>query len=338
MARRDVTAAFHKRRLNFVILGKQEDEGTSDTIVLAHLDLDRRLATLISIPRDTWVAIPHHGHQKINSAYGYGGPALTARIIGELTGAHIDSTLTVDPAGAKQIVDAMGGLNVDVERDMDYDDRHGNLHIHFKRGEQFLGGGAVMEYMRFRHDAESDFGRMRRQQQVIRQIVKQLGEPQNWGKLPHVVDVARKDIATPLTDAQLRALVELYRGVPADNVRAFTLPGRSDFVGDAAVVLIDERWAKIVGQLVCANADPPQSTVLVVNATGQTALTKTVVGALRGGGWNVATFVDEPTKARSEIVGSDGAAHALARTFDPVPHRAGHATVLRLGRDARPST
>jgi len=338
LAQRDVAAAFHKRRLNFVILGKQEDEGTTDTIVLAHLDLDRRLATLVSIPRDTWVAVPHHGHQKINSAYGFGGPALTAQIIGGMTGAHIDSTLTVDPAGAKQIVDAMGGLNIDVERAMNYDDYHGNLHIHLKKGEQYLGGGAVMQYMRFRHDAESDFGRMRRQQQVIRQIIKQLGEPQNWSKLPHLVDVARKDVATPLSDPQLRALVELYRGVPSDNVRAFTLPGHPDIVGDASVILVDERWAKIVGKIACGSTDPPQDAVLVSNATGDPTLTKTVVGALRGGGWNVATFVDEPIRTVSEVVGRDGAAHNLAQTFGPLPHRDGRATVLRLGRDVRPGS
>ncbi|GAC1311511.1 MAG: hypothetical protein NVSMB21_21050 [Vulcanimicrobiaceae bacterium] len=306
--------------------------------MLAHLDLDRRLATLVSIPRDTWVAIPHHGHQKINSAYGYGGAALTAKIVGELTGTHIDSTLAVDPSGVKQIVDAMGGLNVNVERDMDYDDVHGNLHIHLKRGEQFLIGGHVMEYMRFRHDAESDFGRMRRQQQVIRQIVKQLGEPQNWGKLPHLVDVARKDVTTPLGDAQLRALVELYRGVPGDNVRTFTLPGRPAYVGDASVILIDERWAKLIGSLVAAGDAPPASAVLVSNATGDPKLTKTVVGALRGGGWNVATFVDEPTRATSEVIGTGPAAHALARAFQPIAHRAGRSTVLRLGTDLLPST
>lgn len=306
--------------------------------MLAHLDLDRRLATLISIPRDTWVAIPHHGHQKINSAYGYGGAALTAKIVGDLIGTHVDSTITIDPAGAKGIVDAMGGLNVAVERDMDYDDNAGNLHIHLKAGEQYLRGGAVMAYMRFRHDAESDFGRMRRQQQVIRQIVKQLGEPQNWPKLPHLVDVARKDVSTPLSDVQLRALVELYRGVPADNVRAFTLPGRSDFVGDASVVLVDARWAKIVGALACGPADPPQGVVLVANATGDPALTKLVVGALRGGGWNVVTFVDEPPKSKSDVSGSDAAARLLARTFSPIVHRSARATVLRLGSDDRPAT
>jgi len=338
LANRDVAAAFHKHRLNLVILGKQEDEGTTDTVILAHVDLDRRIATLVSIPRDTWVAIPHHGHQKINSAYGYGGSALTAKLIGDLTGAHIDSTLTVDPNGAKQLVDALGGLNINVEHTMDYDDNYGDLHIHLKKGEQYLDGGQVMHYMRFRHDAESDFGRMRRQQQVLRQIVKTLGYPQNWPKIPRLVTLVRKDVATQLSDAQLRALVELYRGVPPDNVRTFTLPGRAAFVGDASVVLVDERWAKIVGTLVCAPASPPQDVVLVANATGESDLSKTVVGALRGGGWNVQTFIDEPVKSASEIVGESKAAHVLSKAFGSLPHRPGRNTILRLGVDARPST
>ncbi len=286
VAERDIAAAFHKRRLNFLILGAQEDEGNTDTIILAHLDLDHRLATLVSIPRDTWVPIPHHGHQKINSAYGYGGAQLTARIVGELTGTHVDATLAVDPRGAKQLVDALGGLNIDVEHEMDYDDNYGDLHIHLKKGEQYLDGGQTLEYMRFRHDIESDFGRMRRQQQVVHQIVKTVGEPQNWSKIPRIVALARKDVQTSLSDAQLQALVELYRGVPPDNVRSFTIPGRAAFVGDASVVLIDERWAKLVGTLACGPVDPPQDTVLVANATGDPTLSKRIVGALRGGGWN----------------------------------------------------
>ncbi len=338
LANRDVAAAFHKRRLNLVILGKQEGEGTTDTILLAHVDLDRRIATLVSVPRDTWVAIAHHGHQKLNSAYGYGGSALTAKIVGDLTGAHIDSTLTIDPIGAKQLVDALGGLNIDVEHKMDYDDNYGDLHIHLKKGEQYLDGGQVMHYMRFRNDIESDFGRMRRQQQVLRQIVKTLGEPQNWPKVPRLVKLVRKDVSTPLSDAQLTALVELYRGVPADNVRTFTLPGRPAVVGDASVVLVDERWAKIVGTLVCAPADPPQDVVLVANASGLSDLSKTVVGALRGGGWNVQTFIDEPVKAASEVVGQTAAAHSLSLAFGSLPHRPGRTTILRLGADARPST
>jgi len=336
LAQRDVTSAFHKRRLNFLVLGTQEDEGTTDTVILAHLDLDRRIATLISVPRDAWVPIPGHGHQKINAAYAYGGGPLTARLVGNLTGAHVDATIAIDPSGAKQIVDAMGGLNIDVERDMDYDDNFGNLHIHLKKGEQFLGGGGVLEYMRFRHDSESDFGRMRRQQQVLHEIVRELGAPQNWPKIPRLIALARKDVRTPLSDAQLQALVELYRGVPADNIRTLTLPGRADFVGDASVVLVDDWWAKIIGSLVCAPQDPPPGVVIVANATGVPSISATVVSALRGGGWDVRTSIDEPATLLSVVTGSGLAAQRLASMFSTFERRPGKETVLKLGTSAIP--
>jgi len=338
LAQRDVGAAFHRRRLNVLVVGDQADEGTTDTIVLVHLDLDRRTGTLMSIPRDTWVAVPHHGHMKLNSAFSFGGADATARVVSALIGVPIDATLAIDPQGAKQIVDAMGGLNVNVETDMNYDDNFGDLHIHLKQGEQYLTGGGVMQYMRFRHDAESDFGRMRRQQQVMREIIKELGRPQNWPKVPRLVALARADVKTSLSDAQLQALVELYRGVPQDNVRTLTLPGRPDMVGDASVVVADERWAHIIGALLFSKNDPPQDIVLVSNATGTPAFGTTVVGALRGGGWNVATFIEEPQKKSSEVVGTSAAAKALGKTFDLTPRQAGSSTILRLGTDALPST
>ena len=336
LAQHDIASAFHRRRLNVLVVGDQADEATTDTIVLAHLDLERRTGTLMSVPRDTWVAVPHHGHMKINSAYAFGGADGTAHAVTALTGVPIDATLAVDPQGAKQIVDAIGGLNINVETDMNYDDNYGNLHIHLKKGEQFLTGGGVMQYMRFRHDAESDFGRMRRQQQVMREIVRELGQPQNWPKVPRLIALARADVKTSLNDAQLQALVELYRGVPQDNVRTLTLPSRPDTVGDASVVIVDDRWAHIIGTLLFGKNDPPQDVVLVSNATGAPAFGTTVVGALRGGGWNVATFIDEPLKKSSEIVGTSRAATALGKTFALTPHK-GSATILRLGTDVLPA-
>jgi LCP family protein required for cell wall assembly len=339
LAQHDVGSAFHRRRLNVLVVGDQADEATTETIVLVHLDLDRRTGTLMSIPRDTWVSIPHHGHMKINSAYAFGGAGATAHAVTALLGVPIDATLDVDPQGAKQIVDAMGGLNVNVEINMDYDDNYGDLHIHLKKGEQYLTGGGVMQYMRFRHDAESDYGRMRRQQQVMREIVKELGEPQNWPKVPRLVALARADVKTSLNDAQLQALVELYRGVPQDNVRTLTLPSRPDTIGDASVVIADDRWAHIIGRLLFDRSDPPQDVVLVSNATGTSDFGATVVGALRGGGWNVATFIDEPPKKSSEVVGATPAAAALGKTFSLTPRKTGSSgTVLRLGTDALPET
>jgi LCP family protein required for cell wall assembly len=335
-ASRDVAAAFGKHRLNILILGNQAEEGTSDTLILSHLDLDRHTATLVSIPRDAWVRVPHHGSMKINSVIGAGGAKLAARVVSAMTGATIDATMVVAPEGAKQLVDAMGGVNVDVEKTMDYDDNYGDLHIHLKKGEQFLSGGQVLGYMRFRHDEEGDFGRMRRQQQVVRVIAHEMAEPAQWAKLPRLIALARKDVQTQLTDKQLAALVETYRSVGSGDLRTLTLPASYGWVGDTSVVFVDRRWARFVGEILCSSKAPPQDVVLVANATGLSKVDKVIVGALRGGGWNVQTFVDEPTVFASEIVGSTPSADRLRHVFRIVKQRAGRATVLKLGSDLRP--
>jgi LCP family protein required for cell wall assembly len=335
IALKSVDSEFHSRKLNVLLLGYQGDEGNSDTLILAHLDIERRTATLMSIPRDTWISIPKHGQERINAAIGIGGPALSARVVSALAGVPIDATIAVRPEGAKQLVDALGGLNVDVERDMDYDDNNGNLHIHLKKGEQYLTGGQVLGYIRFRHDVESDWGRLRRQQQVLKDLIDQLSQPQNWAKLPRLLDFARKDIQTTLSDAQLATLLEVYRGTPDDNIRTFTLPGRAAFVGDASVVLVDERWAHIIGRLLFTKNDPPQDDVLVANATGVSDWNKIVVAALRGGGWNVSTFVDQPTRHRTVVIGRTQAAQTLSDVF-ATRFRPGKRTTLVIGVDYAP--
>ncbi|MBV8284013.1 MAG: LCP family protein, partial [Candidatus Eremiobacteraeota bacterium] len=229
--------SFGRSKLNLLLLGYQDDEATTDTVVLAHLDVDRQTATLVSIPRDTWVPVPGAGMQKINAAYAYGGAKSTAKVVSALLGGiPIDATIALQPEGASQIVDAIGGLNVDVDESMDYDDNNGALHIHLKKGEQYLTGSQVVGYIRFRHDATGDFGRVKRQQQILKNMMDQLSQPQNWAKLPRIMQFARKDMSTSLSDQQLLALLEIYRNVPDDNVRTFTLPSKVGWVGDASVV------------------------------------------------------------------------------------------------------
>lgn len=336
IATRSADTAFGSHKLNILVLGYQNDEANSDTVLLTHLDIDRRTATLMSIPRDTWVAIPGHGHEKLNAAIGYGGPKLSAEIVSSLVGVPIDSTVAMQPSGAKELVDAMGGLNVNVEHDMDYDDNNGDLHIHLKKGLQHLNGGQVLGYIRFRHDIESDWGRVRRQQQVLKNIMDQMSDPKHWTRVPRLLELARKDMKTNLNNEQLAALVEIYRGVPDDNIRTITMPGKGATVGDASVVLIDRHWAKIFGRLLFTKDEPPQDEVLVANATGVTDWNKTVVAALRGGGWNVQTFVDQPAKAQSRILGTTAAGHMLAIIFPTVQHIAAKKTALVLGLDLAP--
>ncbi|MBV8155616.1 MAG: LCP family protein [Candidatus Eremiobacteraeota bacterium] len=330
--------SFGRSKLNLLLLGYQDDEATTDTVVLAHLDVDRQTATLVSIPRDTWVPVPGAGMQKINAAYAYGGAKSTAKVVSALLGGiPIDATIALQPEGASQIVDAIGGLNVDVDESMDYDDNNGALHIHLKKGEQYLTGSQVVGYIRFRHDATGDFGRVKRQQQILKNMMDQLSQPQNWAKLPRIMQFARKDMSTSLSDQQLLALLEIYRNVPDDNVRTFTLPSKVGWVGDASVVFADRRWAKLVGDLLFRGVDPPQDEVLVANASGNADVDKTVIGALRGAGWNVPTFVDQPVRSTSYVVGETPAAQLLSKTF-AAGLRAGKKTTLVLGSDLAPDT
>jgi LCP family protein required for cell wall assembly len=329
---------FGAEKLNVLILGYQDDEATTDTIVLGHLDVARRTATLVSIPRDTWVPIPGQGSQKINAAFAYGGVQSSALAVSNLMGGiPIDATIALQPEGAAQIVDAMGGLNVHVDEDMDYDDHNGQLHIHLKKGEQYLTGSQVVGYIRFRHDASSDFGRMHRQQQVLHLLMNQLSQPQNWAKLPRLLRLARRDIKTSLSDQKLASLLEIYRNVPEDNIRSFTLPSKAGWMGDASVVFADQRWAKAIGKLLFTKSEPPQDDVLVSNATGNKDLDKTIIPALRGGGWNVPTFVDQPMRPASLTTGTSVAAQALSRTF-ATPLRSGAKTTLLIGTDLSPDT
>lgn len=338
IAQRTAQSAFGAKTLNVLLLGYQDDEATTDTVVLAHLDVARQAATLVSIPRDTWVPISGHGNQKINAAYAFGGAPSTAKAVSALMGGiPIDATIALQPEGAAQIVDAIGGLNVNVDETMDYDDNNGQFHVHLKKGEQYLTGSQVLGYIRFRHDVASDYGRMRRQQQVLKLLMDQLSQPQNWAKLPRILQFAHKDMVTPLSNSQLIALLEIYRNVPDENVRTFTLPSKPGWVGDASVVFVDARWAKLIGGLLFKKMDPPQDAVLVANATGNPDVDKTVIAALRGAGWNVPTYVDQPARAASYVVGDTAAAQLLAKTF-AAGLRSGRSTTLVIGSDNAPDT
>jgi LCP family protein required for cell wall assembly len=329
---------FGDEELNLLLLGYQDDEETTDTIILAHLDVGRRTATLVSIPRDTWIGIPGEGHQKINAAYAFGGAKSTANVVSRLMGGiPIDATIALQPQGASQIVDAIGGLNVDVDEDMDYDDNAGDLHIHLKKGEQYLTGSQVAGYIRFRHDALSDFARVKRQREVLKDMLNQISQPQNWAKLPRIMHFVHKDVQTTLNEQQMLALLEIYRNVPEDNIRSFTLPVKVGWVGDASVVFADRRWAKWIGRLLFMKTDPPQGSVVVANATGNADFDKTIVGALRGAGWNVPTFVDQPVKANSVVVGASPAARVLAQTF-ATTLEPGAKTTFVIGSDLAPDT
>lgn len=178
---RPVKPAETATAMNVLILGSdsRDPESTSgsrsDTIMLAHVSADKSSAQVVSIPRDTWLTIPKDGkghggtNAKINAAYAWGGTSLMIRTVEQFAKVRIDHVLVIDFAGFTQIVDAIGGIDIDVESGFT------SIHPpyrHFSAGRQHLNGVEALDYSRQRKQfAHGDFSRIEHQQQVIKAIM-----------------------------------------------------------------------------------------------------------------------------------------------------------------------
>ncbi|MBV8264031.1 MAG: LCP family protein, partial [Candidatus Eremiobacteraeota bacterium] len=163
---------FGKPGLRVLVMGLDENWTDSDvaytagartdTLIGVNIDLANKQINVLSIPRDLWVYIPKSGYGKINEAYGDGGPErVESTVVKNLGTPAFDNYVVLRLDATKNIINALGGIDVDVEKDMDYDDTWGHLHIHLKKGLHHLNGDEAVGYIRFRHDPEGDFGRMR---------------------------------------------------------------------------------------------------------------------------------------------------------------------------------
>ena len=147
-------------------------DGRSDTIMLLHLDADRKHAYLISFPRDMWVSVPGHGTTKINAAYSYGGSKLMAQTVNRLTGIEIDHAAIVDFSGFADLTAAVGGVtvtNTQAFRTHGYD---------YPKGKIKISGKKALWFVRDRHDlADGDFDRAANQRKVVKALAAKIASP-----------------------------------------------------------------------------------------------------------------------------------------------------------------
>lgn len=183
-----------------LVLGVDQGRGRADSSILAILDPDTQRIALVSIPRDTYVQIPGHGWDKLAHAYAFGGVPLARETVSLLLDIPINNYVSIDFAGFRQIVDALGGVDIEVEQSMHYDDPVEDLHIHFEPGSYHMDGKTALEYARYRSD--SDLQRAQRQQDVIRAVLDKAVQPANVGRLPALIRSAFQATETDLSIAQ----------------------------------------------------------------------------------------------------------------------------------------
>lgn len=189
---------------NIVVMGVDErngDTGRSDTLFVVMMDPKSNNVSLLSIPRDTMVKIPGRGWDKINHAFAFGGHKLTEQTVEEFLGIQINNYVVIDFRGFKDLVDAIGGIDIDVEKDMYYEDPYDNLVIDLQKGRQHLDGKTAIQYVRYR-DEEGDIGRIKRQQHFMAAIYEKVTSTQIITKMPGLVKELLTMVKTdmPLTD------------------------------------------------------------------------------------------------------------------------------------------
>lgn len=188
--------------LNILIIGtdsRGEDRGRSDSLMVAHYDQKRKQPKLISIMRDSYVDIPGYGKDKINAAYSYDGIELVRKTLKENFDLPIEYYVTINFDHFKEAIDNLfpKGVTLDAEKDLDLDQ------VFIKAGKQKMDGNTLLQYSRFREDEEGDFGRIRRQQQVLSAISQQVTNVTSLSKLPKTTGKLLGYVDTNLSESTI---------------------------------------------------------------------------------------------------------------------------------------
>lgn len=201
--------------------------GRSDTILLVRFSPQDHSVRMLSIPRDSRVEIPGFGKTKINDANVQGGPTLAAQVISDqLDGVTIDRYVRITTDAFKQLVDLVGGVEVNVPENMVYRDVTQKLDINLTKGWQILNGEQAEQFARFRNDKNGDIGRVQRQQVLMKSLQKRLYSPLMIPRVPQALQIIQQHIDTNLSLEEMMALAQFGRTLERENLKMVMLPGR----------------------------------------------------------------------------------------------------------------
>ena len=295
--------------VNILIIGIDDVEGVhrSDTIAFCTVDIDNKIIRLMSIPRDTRVQIEGHGWQKINHAYAYGKEKLLEKTIVNYLGMPVNYHIIVNYQSFPEIVDLMGGVDIDVAKRLSYNDNAGNLHININKGLQHMDGQTALDYVRFRHDALGDIGRVQRQQKFLSAILDKAKTPSMMSELPSITKQLLKLVNSNMNPTQAIQFASYLKDIPKENMMFFTLPGKAAYISKVSYWIGDISEASTIlsskpGDLPRPMDKPPEpdiedisnylssitSPVAVLNGNGTSGLGKKASDFLQKLGIDVA--------------------------------------------------
>ncbi len=243
---------------NIMLVGQDKISESTDTMIMVSVDTVNKKVNLLSIPRDT-MANSDRSNKKINAAYSIGGEKQLQEEVAGVTGIKFDRYVLVDLAGFVKLVDAIGGIDIDVKMKMDYDDPAQNLHIHIKKGMQHLDGQTALEFVRFRHDyVDGNLGRVNAQKQFIDAVIKKVLSPSTIGKIPTLVDIANKNLKTDMSLTELLWFANQIKGMNSEDFDTHLLPGREGYYTKLAYYFVlEDETLELVNEFFNPNPKTP---------------------------------------------------------------------------------
>ena len=260
-------------RLNILVLGESDaNQGgnkepyyLTDTIMIVSYNPQTQQASILSIPRDTYVGKRNKETASSNYLASYKMNAVyrnrtnieeTLQCVNNITGLEINNYLLVDTEAIAEIVDAIGGVKFNVPIDMDYEDLNQNLFIHLKAGEQIIDGNKAEQLLRFRHNqdgtsypqeyGDNDIGRMRTQREFIQETAKQLLRIENATKVVNLLDIVFKNVRTNLNLQDMKYYIPYAFKFNTSNIITDVLPGKPEKCNGIWIYTVDKIKTKQV--------------------------------------------------------------------------------------------
>jgi len=213
-----------------LLIGTDERPGEAsraDTVILAILNTTNHELKLLSIPRDTRVAIPGRGTDKINHAQAFGGARLLTETVTGFLDVEVDKYLQLNFNSFREVVDILDGIEYTVESKMYYPEES----IDLKAGAQKLNGDKALQYVRYRSDGRGDVGRVERQQKFITEFINQKLKLKNALKIPELVGEINSSIKTNLSIAEMVSIGMAIKELESEKVTSQMIPGEPKYIG-----------------------------------------------------------------------------------------------------------